>query len=165
MAIEHRALFALSIALTASVVAYPALPSDIPPRAGREGAFIGAPFVAFLLPVTATVIWWLFTRLDRHGPGSAPRVQRAGAATALFLSAFHVIMLIGLIGAHLWLGRLLGFIVGVFLIATGNELPRLRANLLWGFHTSRTLDREDLWRRVHRLAGYIRVVMGLSVCV
>jgi hypothetical protein len=38
MAIERRALFALSIAFTASIVTYPDLPPDIPPRAGRDGA-------------------------------------------------------------------------------------------------------------------------------
>jgi CubicO group peptidase (beta-lactamase class C family) len=164
MAIEHRALFALSIAFTASVVAYPALPPDIPPRAGHEGAFIGAPFVAFLLPVTATVIWWLFAQLDRRGPGSAPRVPKAGAATALFLSAFHVITLIGLTGGHPWFGRILGFIVGVFLTATGNELPRLRPKVTVGSRGRQTLEAEHLWR-VHRLGGHIRVLMGLSVCV
>jgi hypothetical protein len=33
--------------------------------------FIGAPYVAFLLPMTATVIWWLFARLNRHPSGPA----------------------------------------------------------------------------------------------
>jgi hypothetical protein len=50
MGIERLALFALSIAFTASVVALPSLPADIPPRAGLDGPFVGAPLVAFLLP-------------------------------------------------------------------------------------------------------------------
>jgi hypothetical protein len=54
---------------------------------------------------------------------------------------------------------------GAFLVATGNELPRLRQNALWGIPTAQTPEREVLWRRVHRLAGYIRVVMGIGVCV
>ena len=62
MAIERRAVFALSIAFTAAIVAYPDLPRDIPPRAGLEGPFIGAPFVAFLLPTAAIVIWWIARR-------------------------------------------------------------------------------------------------------
>ena len=59
MAIEHRAIFALSIAFTASIVAFPDLPPDIPPRAGFDGPFVGAPFVAFFLPIAAIVMWWI----------------------------------------------------------------------------------------------------------
>jgi CubicO group peptidase (beta-lactamase class C family) len=73
-------------------------------------------------------------------------------------------MLIALIGAHLWLGRILGFLVGMFLILTANELPRLRPNLVWGIRTHQTLENERIWRRVHRLAGYIRLAVGLVVC-
>jgi CubicO group peptidase (beta-lactamase class C family) len=164
MAIERRALFALSIAFTASIVAYPDLPPDIPPRAGVDGAFIGAPFVAFLLPVAAAAIWWIVASLGRSPPHAAPHVGNAGAATALFLSAFHVTTLVALLGGQLWLGRILGVIVGVFLIATGNYLPRLRPNRVWGIRTRQTLTSDDLWRRVHRLGGYIRVTMGIVLC-
>jgi hypothetical protein len=107
MAIEHRALFALSIAFTASIVVYPDLPRDMPPRAGHDGAFVGGPLVAFLLPCTAAVIWWLFARLERGLSAASPR-RRMAAATALFLSAFHVTTLIALIGAHLWLAACSG---------------------------------------------------------
>jgi uncharacterized membrane protein len=171
MAIEHRALAALSIAFIASVAVYPALPPGIPPlwRVGDEWVFIGAPFVAFMLPVTAAVVWWLFARLDRHpqraAAAIATHVAGAGPATALFLSAFHVTMLIGFIGEQLWLARILGLMVGIFLIATGNELPRSRRNLAWGIRTPQTLASDDVWRRVHRLGGYIRVASGLLVCV
>ena len=159
MAIEHRAIFALSIAFTASVVAFPDLPADIPPRAGFDGPFVGAPFVAFFLPLAAIVMWWLVDSMSRE------RAQSAGAATALFLSAFHVTMLIAFIGGQPWLGRILGAMVGAFLIATGNAWPRVRPNLTWGIRTARTLQDEDLWRRVHRLAGYIRVLTGLVICI
>jgi len=104
MAIERRAIFALSIAFTAAIVAFPDLPPDIPPQVGRHGAFIGAPFVAFLLPVTALVIWWIVASLSQRSSNGARHAHSAGAATALFLSAFHVIMLIGFIGGSCGLG-------------------------------------------------------------
>ncbi len=164
MAIQRRALFALSIAFIASLAAYPDLPPDIPPRAGRDGAFIGAPFVAFFLPVAAAAVWWILTSLTRAARSGACQARRAGAATVLFLAAFHVTMLAGFIGGHLWLGRLLGALVGLFLVVTGNDLPRLKPNPAWGIRTRHTLGSDDVWRRVHRLDGYLRVVMGLAVC-
>jgi uncharacterized membrane protein len=158
MANEHRAVFALSIAYTASIAAYPNFPPDIFDRM----------FVAFLLPITATVIWWLLGRLHssavQHGQGSLSCSAHMGPATVLFLSAFHITMLIALIGAHLWIGRILGLIVGVFLIATGNELPRVRSNPFRGSRAPQTLGNDDVWKRVHRLRGYVRVIMGSAVC-
>ena len=165
MAIERRALIGLIVAFIASIVAFPSLPPDIPPRVGRDGAFIGAPFVAFLLPVAAMVIWWIVAQLSHRPPRVTTRATNAGAATALFLSAFHVTMLIAFIGQQPWLVRILGLLVGVFLIATGNDLPRVRPNLAWGFRMRQTLASDSLWRRVHRFGGFIRVTMGIVVCL
>lgn len=159
MPIEHRARVALCIAFIASIAAYPNFAPDISEPM----------LVAFLLPLTATVIWWLLERLEgnavQHGPGSHACSKRMGPATVLFLSAFHVTMLIALFGADLWPGRILGFIVGVFLVATGNELPRVRSNPFREFPTPETPRSDDVWRRVHRRRGYVRVVMGSAVCV
>ena len=159
MPIEHRARVALCIAYTASIAAYTNFSSEI----------YYPTSVAFLLPITATAIWWLPGRLHgtagQHVPGSHSYSERMGAATVLFLSVFHVTMLIALLGAHLWVGRILGLIVGAFLIATGNELPRLRSNPFREYRTPETPGSEDIWRRVHRLRGYVRVAMGSAVCV
>src|SRR5574339_158280 len=97
MAIEHRARVALFLAFVASIVLYGSLPTEIPPLwpAGDGYVFIGTPFVAFLLPVTAAVLWWLLARLSRASlSGPVPPV---GAVTALFLSVFHVVMLLALV--------------------------------------------------------------------
>ena len=156
---EHRARLALCIAYTASIAAYSNFSSEI----------YYPMSVAFLLPITATAIWWLPGRLrgaaGQHVPGSHSYSERMGAATVLFLSAFHVTMLIALLGAHLWLGRILGLIAGAFLIATGNELPRLRSNPFRDYGAPETPGSDDIWRRVHRLRGYVRVAMGGAVCV
>ena len=72
-------------------------------------------------------------------------------------------MLMAFIGGQPWLVRMLGVLVGVFLIATGNDLPRVRPNLAWGFRMRQTLASDSLWRRVHRLGGFVRVTMGIAV--
>jgi hypothetical protein len=167
MAIEHRALAALSIAFIASIAAFPVLPPEIPPlwRIHGEWVFIGAPFVAFLLPITAAVIWWLLSSLNRHTAKTGRHSRSAGPITALFLSAFHVTTLIGFIGGQPWLARILGLIVGIFLIVTGSELPRRRPNPAWAAPTRAVFGNEAVWRRVHRLGGYMRVAMGSAVCL
>jgi len=153
MAIQHGASVGLCFAFAATIVAYPALPAEMP-----------AP-VAFALPVAGTAIWWLLAHLGRRSAPIPGGARRAGAMTALFLAAFHITMLIGFVAGHFWLGRFLGLMVGLFLIVTGNDLPRLRPNLVWGIRTPQTLGSVEVWKRVHRLGGYIRVVMGIAVCV
>jgi uncharacterized membrane protein len=165
MAIDRLARIALCIAYAASIVAAADVLPDIPPFTGFDGerVFLGGPLIPFLLPITATVVWWVLASLSRAE--SSHGARRAGAVTALFLSAFHVTTLVAFLGAQLWLGRILGLLAGIFLIVTGNELPRLRRNLAWGIRTAQTLGSDDVWRRVHRLGGFVRVAMGLAVCI
>ena len=108
-------------------------------------------------------IWWIVASLGRRPPRGTPRPTNAGAATALFLSAFHVTMLMAFIGGQPWLVRMLGVLVGVFLIATGNDSPRVRPTLALGFRMRQTLASDSLWRRVHRPGGFVRVTMGIAV--
>jgi hypothetical protein len=153
MAIDHLARAALGLAYVGTIAAYPHFSPEMPL------------VVAFSLPLSATAIWWLLAHLASHSAASGQPSDRAGALTALFLSAFHLTMLGAFIGAYFWLARVLGCIAGLFLVITGNELPRLRPNLVWGIRTPQTLGSEIVWRRVHRIAGYVRVLMGCSVCV
>lgn len=144
MAIERCAIFALSIAFTASLILYPDLPPDIPPR--RDGPFVGGLFVAFFLPTAAAALWWILGALNR-AQRLTSGVVRARAVTMLFLSVFHVIMLWALIGDHPWLARVLAAIVGLFLVVTGNDLPRTRPTMIWGVSQLGTPGRHTAWLR------------------
>lgn len=140
-AFQRPALYALSIAFTASIVSYPDLPRDIPPLSYVDGeqVFWGGPFLAFFLPIASIVIWWLLDRLDSHSRESTRSIESAGAKTALFLAAFHMTMLIGLIGSQVWLTRVLGLMIGMFMIVSRD--------------------------RMQRLSGYIRGMAGIAICI
>jgi len=107
MTLADRALAGLSVAFTASIIAYADLPANIPPHVPIDGGrvFIGKPFVALLLPLAAIAVWVLLARLRTNSPDAIPSSADPGPATALLLSAFHVTMLIAIIGVHLWLAR------------------------------------------------------------
>lgn len=165
MAIERCAIFALSIAFTTSLILYPDLPPDIPPR--RDGPFVGALFVAFFLPAAAIALWWILGALNRAKRPLASGVVRARAVTMIFLSVFHLIMLSALIGDHPWLFRVLGAVVGLFLIVTGNDLPRTRPTMIWGVGRLGTPDHSvpiDIWWW-RRVVGYVRVGTGVALLV
>lgn len=165
MAIERLAVLALSSAFAVSLILYPDLPPDIPPRAGRYGPFIGAPFVAFFLPTAAVAMWWIQAALSRgRGVVSRP-AARAGAFLALTIGTFHVTMLAAYIGGHPWLARVLGAVVGVFLIVTGNDLPRARPTLAWGQVEASAGDPQPSARSWQRVRAFTRVGVGLALAV
>jgi CubicO group peptidase (beta-lactamase class C family) len=133
MTLERLAIFALSIAVTASIVGFPDFPPGIP---AVPDVVIWRFVVAFLLPVAAITIWYLLAQLT---PGAAmvqsrpPSPWRVIApATAVFLSTFHIAMLVALLGAQWWLGRTLWLIAGVFLLATAAIVRSRRAQAVAG---------------------------------
>jgi CubicO group peptidase (beta-lactamase class C family) len=133
MTLERHALFALSIAFTASIVGLPDFPPGIP---AVPDVVIWRFVVAFLLPIAAITIWYLLSQLNPRAAlvqSRSPSAWRVvGPATALFLSTFHVAMLAALLGAQWWLGRVLWLIAVVLLVATAVILRSRRARAVAG---------------------------------
>lgn len=55
----------------------------------------------------------------------------------------------------------LGIGVGVMFIMLGNYMPRLPRNFFFGIRTPWTLASEEVWRRSHRVGGYLFVAGGV----
>ncbi len=69
----------------------------------------------------------------------------------------------------LW-GRVKGFHplflwLGLFFIIIGNELPQLPRNFFAGIRLPWTLTNEENWRKVHRISGYLFVLLGLVLLI
>jgi uncharacterized membrane protein len=85
-----------------------------------------------------------------------------------FLIGFHAVVLIelsGVVWIRAWASRLVIVWLGLFFVSVGNLLPRTRPNLVVGIRTRRTLIDRQLWIRLHRLSGYVAVVVGLVIVV
>ncbi|MBN8216839.1 MAG: SdpI family protein [Spirochaetes bacterium] len=52
--------------------------------------------------------------------------------------------------------------MGLGFIVMGNFLPQVKYNYLFGIRTPWTLANEEVWRKTHRLSGYVFVAMGLG---
>ena len=133
-----------------------------------------AALVGFTLPAAAAVIY-LSLRPLWAGDGAAhvaaglARTYRGIALRAVFfVLALQVFIVLNLLGPG-WLRpvapRAVVVLVGLFVAAIGNALPRTRPNLLFGIRTARTLDDRQLWMRLHRAAGYVAVVAGAAVAL
>jgi len=154
--------------LIVSAVLYAELPG-VSIRPGHAMA-LGRPLIAFLLPLAAAMIYFLFDLLSPSNGGGLNAFRRIAFLCVLFIAALHVVLLTGLV-AHIRqdksvvdvIARIVPVLLGSALALVGNQLPRLRPNLAIGIRTRRALENPLVWARVNRAAGYIAVALGLSI--
>jgi hypothetical protein len=162
---NRRFLIVVGAAYLASIATYPSLPGPAPG--------VARPLIAFLLPTTAAAIYILARRVWLRDPvrdgdeAFEPTYDAIFFSVVLFIVVLHLLvigMLTGVLPAHRT-GLLRGTMVlfGLLMLRIGNLLPRTRPNLAFGIRTPRTLTNREFWMRLHRVAGYVTVVLGSVV--
>jgi uncharacterized membrane protein len=136
---------------------------------------IARPFLAFLLPSTAAVIYVLIRHIwardlvrDRE-ERFEPTYDAILFAVVAFVVIIHLLVLATLTGlvppGRASLVRATAIILGLMVARVGNLLPRTRPNLAFGFRTAHTLADRGLWMHIHRTAGHVVVAWGLLFAV
>jgi SdpI/YfhL protein family len=165
---ERRHLVVLAVGFSVSIVVSSTF-------FGPHVAYDGQPLfqvmlTIFLLPTTASVIYFIFRSLQRRQLMLAdaipadPAVQTIVFWVLLFLIGVHVMVLAVLMGVRAiqpWASRAVVMLLGLTLTAIGNLLPRTRPNVALGIRTSRTLTDRQVWMLIHRGGGYICVAVGI----
>ncbi len=124
---------------------------------------------AFGLPAAAWVLTRLFGRMRQRGPFQAD-LERFGRtfdlitdAVVCFVVALHGTVMAYVLSGRIWLGTLIVLLVGAAILFVGNLLPTIRPGSVIGVRTPWTMRDERVWRRTHRLGGYIAVLAGLGL--
>ena len=163
-----------ALALGASAALYPRLPEEVATHWNAAGVVDGwssRGFAAVLLPGAMLLTWLLFQVLPSIAP-SGWRVEPFRAAwdkVQLGLLAFLALLHLGLLGSALgWFAS--GFDrfaiggVGLLLMLVGNYLGKTTRNFFFGIRTPWTLASDEVWRRTHRLGGWLMVGAGVVLC-
>ena len=79
----------------------------------------------------------------------------------LLIFLVHAIMLGSAAGMDFRVPHVLAFGIALLLIVFGNYMGRIRPNWFMGIRTPWTLDSEAVWRKTHRLAGWLFVAAGV----
>jgi uncharacterized membrane protein len=128
--------------------------------------------VAFLI---LPMIGALVALLLGAAPGLMParsRIERsAGAYTATWMvvllgmvvSQFMIVALNA--GLAIYAPRLVGVLVAIFLLVTGNWMGKIRYNFLFGVRTPWTLADEWVWDKTHRFTGRLMVLGGVLLLI
>ena len=166
--VDRRSRIAIGAGFAGGLVAFPWLRG---PYLDPEQVLVARAAIAFLIPTAALVTCSALELLFRRSSGDRLHVESAKAVrsivsfTALFMIALHALVLFGLLGipvSRFPVHRLVVVLCGLFLVGIGNILPRVRPNPVIGIHTRRLLADPKAWARVHRLAGYLLVVLGVA---
>ena len=153
------------------VCLYPSLPDKIPVHFNYrwEVDQYGPKYSALLLGILPTVFYLLmelfYTKDNRHEKNHV-KVQ---SIIVYLLITFNWITLLIAKNESFRPRRLLLFFFGIMFLLLGNYMPKIRANYLVGIRTPWTLKSAVVWRRCHRIGGYLFVIYGFlclsgSVC-
>lgn len=60
---------------------------------------------------------------------------------------------------------ILALLLGVMILIIGNYMPSFKPNYFIGIRTPWTLESEEIWRKTHRLGGWLWAITGLVIIV
>jgi uncharacterized membrane protein len=161
------------VAATAfSAWAYSRLPARVVTHWGLNGqpnGWSSRAFAVALMPAMMLALLLVFQALPRIDPLRRNYELHGGTYWTVVNAVFAV-----LAGVHLLtLGVNLGWpirietwvplAVGLLFVVIGNLMSRMRPNWFMGIRTPWTLSSENVWRKTHRLGGYLFVAAGFVV--
>ena len=166
-------LVALLAMVVLSAWAAPRMPERVPMHwdlrgdVDRYGSAWEALVLTPLLTVGLSALLWFLPSVD---PRKDNLRRSAGAYNAVWIAT---VMLLLVLHATLTLGpattldlpvlSIVPVALGVLFVVVGVYLPRTSSNWFLGVRTPWTLTSELSWRRTHRLAGVLFVVLGLAL--
>jgi uncharacterized membrane protein len=153
---------------------YDRLPDPMPTHFDLHGVpngWMPRPIGAFLLPVSALLLWGLVRFGSRLLPPAwrerldASPLSAIGVLVSGFLVVLHALLIqaalmpVPRLGAGLW------WVLGAFFVLLGLILPRVRRNPWIGVRTPWTLASDENWAKTHRFAGYTMTLGGGAAIV
>lgn len=163
----------LLAALAVSALLYGDLPDQVATHfniAGEPDRWSDPLTAALIMPATIAALWlllWVLPKVSPQGWRVEPFADvwsRCQLAILAFMLLIHVGLLghaVGWWGANI--GRLVIVGIGLLFATLGNYLGKTTRNFFLGIRTPWTLASDEVWRRTHRLGGWMMVGAGLAL--
>ncbi|MBR3147690.1 MAG: SdpI family protein [Eubacterium sp.] len=124
-------------------------------------------FTVFGIPAIMLALLWACAFITAHDP------KKQNISRKMFSLVLWIIPVISLLmaailypynlGYRMDMTFIMGIVIGLMFVITGNYMPKARRNYTIGIKVPWTLADDDNWDRTHRLAGFVWVAGGLSV--
>jgi len=163
-----------AIVFVVALWAYPQLPPRVATHwnirgepDGYSSRFVGA-FLAPLMILGFAALAQVLPKIDPRGKNYLKFHDTYWLLIngVLIFSGVMDLMVIGdAIGAPVPVGRITPLALGFLFIVIGNYLGRVQPNWFVGIRTPWTLSSDEIWRKTHRLGGWVCVFAGLLFIV
>ncbi len=145
------------------------LPAQVPIHfdAAMVADAVGSPWVYLALPGAAALIsagLWASLVQKKNRAVTAGLLSALGAVFATIGWVFFALVSSGVkVGEKTDFPLMLVIVLPLSLLIAwlGNYLPRIEPNRVIGIRTGATLGSEEVWRKTHRLGGYLFFAAGL----
>ena len=148
------------------------LPDKLPTHFGIDGAadgWSGKAFAVFGLPLMMLafhIVIYFATRLDKQNRGHNEKVLNLVGLIFPVMSIVNTVYIyVYAMDVKLNLSTILLPLLGLFFIAMGNWLPKIKQNTTLGIKIKWTLYNEENWNKTHRFGGYCWVFGGVLMCL
>lgn len=153
------------------LLVYPKLPEKVPSHWNSKGEvdrYSSRFWGAFGIPIMITLMYLGLLYIPYIDPKrenylkfeSTYRIIRS-IIVITFVSLQLVLLIVVLSGKDYLVSKLVPGLIGMLLIFIGNYLPRIKYNWFVGIRTPWTLSSEEVWRKTHRISGYLFVLGGI----
>src|SRR5207237_7226570 len=167
-------LFIATLAVAASIWAYPRLPPTMATHWNLHGTpdgFSSRVWALAIVPIMLvfmTIIFNVLPKVDPRGENYAKFLRSyllIANAVIVFLLVAHALVIASGLGYSVKIDRLMPLGVGLLFVFLGNYLTRVEPNWFVGIRTPWTLSSDTVWRRTHRTGGLLMVIGGLVLAV
>ncbi len=169
-------LFALAMIIVAGVAALyfsAILPDTVPSHYGTEGIpdQWSPKSELIILGVASPVgLFLVLTFIPRIDPFWKKLQSKYGLLLIfrdIAMGAVVYFAVIGYLSAHdgKYAANMSGLGIGLTSILVGNYLPKLPRNFFFGIRSPWTLASEEVWKRTHRISGWLFLVGGIIIAI
>lgn len=159
------------IGMIPGLIFYNKMPPQLPINwnvNNQPNHFAPKPFVIFGLPLIMTALHLLcWTIENKFGSRTNPKPVKTilhliFPVITIVLESITVMYVMDTLTN---IGLICCLIVGIIFIFMGNYLPKTQPNYTFGIKLQWTIYNEDVWRRTHRLAGYMMILGGIIIII
>lgn len=155
------------------LIIYPRLPEQVPVHWNANNeidgwAGKGAALLMGLLPLLMLLLFIVIPKIDpkrENYEKHAGVYQMFAVLMTVFMGGVSWMVPLGGLGIEIPVGLMLNLLLGLIFVLLGNQMPRIRFNYTFGIRTPWTLASESVWKKTHRVCGFVFVLSGLVMMV
>lgn len=159
--------------IVSTILLYPYFPSRIAMHWNMQGEkdCFASPHVLFLFPLflvilDSTMVYALHSdrKQNKHWSFQKGYDRMRLVFLLMILSAYLFIVIDSFYPSALRIQTSVLCLMGVVCIIIGNIMPQFRRNRWIGFRTPWTSKDDIIWRKTHRIAGFLWFFAGIVLC-